>query len=648
MDHLESYFLSYNKIIEDKLDVCIHSIESQLDKLFQLKTGHQYGPIQQHQKTTISKYGAKNPNPLSIATFSTFKAPYIRDSRGFSGPVNEDVRQIDELAGTEDIESLIRYKNWTKELKQQLKDAVLDHYARKHLGGLVKQKTLLNKQKQDNISPNISSDIDQKLNLIEEQTIQVKARKMLQIFVPEDRLDPDIDWCAISAKLADTHHDPRDCRLMWSNEVHLNVNNGLWTKEEDDCLISAVQKHGKNDWDAVAKELNSNRLPWQCCSRYQQEFANTMTGSANMTDDDKEKILEVINLCRIGNFVPWNQVMYFIKYHNLLQVKYQWSKLISQRQTNRPWSSQEDSTLLGLVEKFGDKDWNRIANYLPMRTNKSCRERYTMRLRFERRAIGKWRRREDENLLSAVERFGTNWSLISSHFPDRNSQQLRNRYELIKNEGHGRKVGPIKHKMLYRNTDGFVVSLRSRQAKPSSDQAVEERLKEIFSSFQCLKSSTKSLVCRSAQDDLIHQTLVRNLFHKVIDSETQQSLLATVLMKAIEQRVSSDGKLFTPCVSTIQGFKAWTSQQNYLDQFADQSLDLDSVTKSSEYIQLRKLIISLFLWPAILAKIEPPDITPQDLQQPSLVEKAPSCFYKIREIQKQLTSNCQNISEINM
>lgn len=643
MDHLENYFLNYNKTLEEKFDICLHNIESQLDKLFQLKTGFAYGPSQQQQQpihSSVSGQNFKGPHPLSIATYSVFKSPYIRDFRGFSGPANEDLRQIKELTGTENIENLIRQKSWTKESKRQLENAVLDFYARAHLISLIKQKNILVKQKQDTTTQNLS-DIEQKLNLIEEQSEQVKARKEPRIFVPEIRHDPNVDWCSVSAKLVDTHHEPRDCRLIWSNEIHWSVNNSLWTKEEDECLINSVQKHGKNNWDAVAKELNSNRLPWQCCSRYQQEFANSFSGSTPLTEDDKEKIVEVINLCRIGNFVPWNQVMYFIKYHNLLQVKYQWNKLLSDKPSNQPWSPQEDSMLVQLIEKLGDKDWNRIANYFPNRSNKSCRERYTMRLKYGKRAIGKWRKPEDIKLMSLVNQYGTNWTLISSHFAQRNSQQLRNRYELLKNEVDNRKACPIKHKLLYRSSEGFLVSIKNRHDKPTSDRMVDERLKEIFSSYQSVKPAIKSLVCRSGQDEFIHQNLVNIIGNMMTGTRPKPTLLSIIIDRAfIERAVIQDG-IFTPCVSTIKGFKAWSVQQSYLNQFADTAIDIDAIISTAEYTKLKKIVISLFLWPALLARIKAPEPDINTFLQPSIMEKDRQKFYRIREIQKNISSCSQ-------
>lgn len=630
MDRNENYFLTQNKLFEEKIDWCIHNIETRLDKLYEkrLRLINDQHDILRAPSTRLS-------SPFSVYTYRQFKSPYIRDFKNFSGPTNKDVEQIRGLTGTENIDLLIRHKYWSKEYKQQLGNAVLDFYSQIHLVELIKQKNILHLQLQE--TPQNRGDIIRKLSLIEEQTEQVKARKEQRIFVPEDRSDPSIDWCAISAKLANTHHDALDCRLMWSNELHWSINVGEWTKEEDVCLFNAVQKFGKNDWDSVAKELNSNRLPWQCCSRYQQEFINSYCGPSPINNDDSEKIIEIINLCRIGNFVPWNQVMYFIQYHSLLQVKYQWHKILSERKSNESWSHSEDILLIDLVDKFGLKDWSRISNYIPGRSNKSCRERYMMRLKFQKRAVGNWRPNEDKNLQALVERFGTNWSLISAHFSERNSHQLRNRYELLKNELD--RIGPIRHKKLYRNSEGFLVSLNGRRPKPQSQREVDERLLKIFSTYQNVKSSSKSLVCRSAQDDYIHQSVTEVIRKAFFGTDCRDNLLNSIIEIAIKRKVSSKYELISPSISTLRGFNAWSILQDYLGQFKDFSSDLDAFTSTPEYHHTLKIVISLFLWPAILSRINPPELDIGKFQSSSIIERDSRNLYKIREIQKKISTS---------
>lgn len=630
MDQQEDQFLVLNKRIEDKLDHLNHLVDSRLDKLFkdqQFNRSQALGLPTIHLEVAVNGNGHSNkqqPNPYSSHNFFTFKKPYIRDFRNFSAPTSDDTKQIQQLTGIDNIDQFIQSKSWTREAKQQLESAVLEHYAKLHIIKLIKQKNeLLESPSKQN-----DEDVSQKLQLIEEQLEQVKARKEPRIFVPEDRLDTQIDWCAISAKLT-SQHDAQDCRLMWSNQLHWSVNSdSQWTKDEDICLINAVAKYGKNDWDKVASELNSGRLAWQCCSRYNQEYAFVRSP---LDKDEGDKILEVINLCRIGNYVPWNQVMYFMQYHSLQQVKWQWQKYCCDQRETSNWSHQEDYILLRSVRKYGERDWCRIAECLPGRSNKSCRERYIMRLKSSVRVVGGWRKFEDTSLISLVERFGTNWSLIASYLPLRNVHQLRNRFELLKHEVV-RPCGLKRRKFIRQDNGQFLNSGYARRLS-QEDVDTNRRLREIFSTFSSVvrHSNKASLTCRSAQDQMIYQSLVKVLCDRIMDQTPERSLLETILNKAIEPNPG----LFMPCVPTIRAYKAWSLQQNYLRQFnradgdQEHNLDIDD--------QILKIAVSIFLWPAILNRLKRPDVNVNDHLVGSLIERNSKNLYKIREIQRQIT-----------
>lgn len=621
---MEDYFLNQNRLLEDRVDLLIHSIETRLDKLFSYQEDTQTSSQQHDDSNSIT--GGPSRAPYSASSFLTFKAPYIRDFRGWCAPTSADTKQIKQLNGNENIDLLIKTKLWSKEAKQQLNEAVQDHYAQKHLVKLLKQKNQLIDL---SASTNNVEDIGQKLRLLEEQAEQVRRRKNPKIFLPEDRFDTEIDWCSISAKLT-SHHDAHDCRLMWTNELHWSISDNLWTKDEDICLINAVAKHGKSDWDSVARELNSNRLAWQCCSRYNQNYAFE---PSTLDQGDSDKIIEVINLCRFGNFVPWDQVMYFIQSHSLHQVKYQWHKYCAEASNSSPWTHNEDALLMAAVRKFGEKSWSRVADLIPGRHNKSCRERYIMRLKYKRRAVGRWRPAEDLKLLQLIDMYGTNWSIVSAHLPERNAHQLRNRYELIRNQPERKNRCPISHRKLYRKPTGELVKFGYRRAKAEDQRDVDRRLAEIFSTYREVNPKKKAkCVYRSAQDEIIYQTLVRVLCDTLSDQEQEHQLLGTIIKKAICYKQG----LLPPSHSTMIGYKALTLQQDYLDRLASKA-DGNQDDQPEIDEKILKIFVSIFLWPAVLSRLKCPQVDLSKCQVGSIIEKNAKNLYKIRNIQNLLT-----------
>lgn len=641
--NMDEDFFRQNKHIEERFECLIHTINERIDKLhFQIDCS----------RTNAGFHANKNKpkDPYSNKSLMTFRAPYIRDFRDFCSPMNEDIKHIQQLpTGMGNVEP----PSWSREAKQQLREAVIEHYSRSHLIELIRQKN----QMLD--SP---EDVAQKVRLIDEQAEQVKAKNEPRIFVPEDRHDTQIDWCAISAKLSSYKHEAKDCRLMWSNMLHWTINENDWTKDEDICLIDAVAKHGKNDWDLIAAELNTGRMAWQCCARYHQEYASVQS-TFQPGSDETEKIIEVINLCRIGNFVPWNQVMYFIKYHDLHQVKHQWQRYIDQQQggresNTRAWSDREDLLLLKAVAKYGEKDWSRVADCIPGRTNKSCRERYIMRARFAKRAVGSWRRHEDCKLLSLVQEYGPNWSTLIGHFTDRNSHQLRNRFELLKSQDVSKRKGPIKHRKLYRSlTDESVDYVKyAKRQKPSHEREVDKKLHEIFSTYQSINMTVgprRSLTYRSSQDEQIYQCLVETLCDIFLGknlSEDRSSNLSIIMRKAVEscastsasvrndrshsQEYSPKSCILAPSKPTIQAYKAWSLQQDYLSQF--QHDDEGDVALEDIDDRIVRIVIGIFLLPAILSKIKVPEVVASSFQIGSVIDKQSKNLYKIRSLQSNL------------
>lgn len=78
-----------------------------------------------------------------------------------------------------------------------------------------------------------------------------------------------------------------------------------------------------------------------------------------------------------------------------------------------PWTPEEDTTLLQLVQKFGAKNWSNIAKNLPGRIGKQCRERYYLKIMFYRFhnhldpkiSKDRWTEEEDQAIIEAHKRY---------------------------------------------------------------------------------------------------------------------------------------------------------------------------------------------------------------------------------------------------
>lgn len=160
-----------------------------------------------------------------------------------------------------------------------------------------------------------------------------------------------------------------------------------WTKSQDSALRESVRIHGEKNWKAIA-ELVPGRNHAQCLQR--------------------------------------------------------WRKVLKPGLVKGHWSFEEDQVLEYLVTQ-GCNNWGQIAERIPGRTPKQCRERWKNHLD---PAINKgpYTEEEDAVILSAQARLGNKWSQIAQLLKGRTEDSVKIRWKSLKQNPSKAAASHAQHK----------------------------------------------------------------------------------------------------------------------------------------------------------------------------------------------------------
>lgn len=100
------------------------------------------------------------------------------------------------------------------------------------------------------------------------------------------------------------------------------------------------------------------------------------------------------------------------------------------KRTRSKFHTDEDDHLVQLVAQYGDANWDRIAQEMPGRNVRQCRERWKHYLSCTKPA-DPWTKEEDDLISDKVQEIGGKWTKIAALLPGRTDLQIKNRWRQL-------------------------------------------------------------------------------------------------------------------------------------------------------------------------------------------------------------------------
>ncbi|KAK4843550.1 hypothetical protein QYF36_009704 [Acer negundo] len=237
---------------------------------------------------------------------------------------------------------------------------------------------------------------------------------------------PKVNWNQLASMYVEGRSGA-ECEAQWLNFEDPLINQNPWTTEEEKSLLLIIQEKGISDWNDIAVSLGTSRTPFQCLARYQRSL-NACIMKREWTEDEDKQLRIAVEAFGESN---WQAVASTLKGRTGTQCSNRWLKTLHpMRQRVGRWTPDEDKRLTVAATLFGPKNWKKIAQFVPGRTQVQCRERWVNSLDPSLNR-GEWTEEENLRLEAAIEEHGYCWSKVAASLPSRTDNQCWRRWKLL-------------------------------------------------------------------------------------------------------------------------------------------------------------------------------------------------------------------------